>query len=500
MTDYLGFFEENDKKVCEKLTKISVWLTLTFPALFILSALHVFNIPIKTLAILTPIGCIGTIGPRIVWKFGMPIKVMKYLSVISLGFIVMLLGCQWTIGIYMTYGLAMAFSCLFFDPKFTLKISVVSYIMLVFSMYMRSLDVVQTEFPTSMEWFISRSAGFLIEQIIMTIVFMSVAKASRVVLESLHAKEKMTEVMARCGEASGTLVSMVDELAGNIEEAHEANGLIVASANNTVDGCKESRDQVNSIQESVTEVGTLIGGIYEHTGHILRISEEISERTEEAVGAMDVAADSMKEIEETANLTGNSINELENGIGEIVGFVDQISNISAQTNLLALNASIEAARAGEQGKGFAVVAENVRQLAENSKGASDAITELVYRVKYMLNEVKETNEKNAKSAESGIERILGAKEKAASLEEIQKRLNEKTEEIGERTEETKKHSEVVKNMAQQLDKMVRNFSDRAEEIVNEAKNENSITYSTEEAFKRVKQVADELAELSSTEV
>jgi methyl-accepting chemotaxis protein len=497
MTEKELFFEENDRKVCDKLTRIAVWMTFVFPILFILTTVKVFSIPVSALLVLTPIGCVGTIGPRILYKLKVPIKYMKYISILSLGFVVMLLGGQWSIGIYMTYALAMVFSCLFFDPKFTLKISVISFVFLTISVYIRSIDVPQIENPTNFEWFIGRMIGFVIEQVIMTAVSISVAKASRAVLENLHDKEKTVKIVERCGEASGELVNMMSELEGSIGKTREANKLIITSAGNTAAGCEESREQVKSIQDSVKEMGDLIIGIYDHTGEITRISGEISTRTAEVIRTMDIAADSMKVIEETSNKTGASINDLDNGIQEIFEFVDQISSISAQTNLLALNASIEAARAGEQGKGFAVVAENVRVLAENSKKASEAIAELVGRVREMLNEVKDTNEQNAASVEGGIEKIKGARERTETLEEIRVMLNEKTGDIGKRTEATKKHSESVKKLAEQLDTMVTSFKVGADEIMDEAKSEDSITNTTEEAFRRVKDIANELAEISA---
>ena len=67
-----------------------------------------------------------------------------------------------------------------------------------------------------------------------------------------------------------------------------------------------------------------------------------------------------------------------------------ILNISSQTNLLALNASIEAARAGEAGKGFAVVAEEIRTLADSSRGAANNIQEITEAVKGAVNNLSDS--------------------------------------------------------------------------------------------------------------
>lgn len=496
MEAQLDFFEQNDEKVNKRLSKILLWMTLVFPALFALTAAGIFWIDYGALIRLTIIGCFCTIGPFIMYKLAVPVKVMKYVSVLAVGFIVMLLGMNSAIGIYLTFGIAQLFSCMYFDKKFTIKISVLTYILLFISIYFRVIDAVANGNAAPNLKFIPFFMGFTIEHILMSCVFISVASCSRKILENLHNTEQVAAVVAKCEEVSTRLVTMMNDLSENVQESKITNETIVVSAQNTSEDCMKSLSHVSTMHSIVSEMVQASGSIDESTKNVLMISDEICQHMDLYVDIMDHAVTDMRVIEETANLTEEAIHNLETSIMEISGFTNEIAEITGQTNLLALNASIEAARAGEQGKGFSVVADEVRVLAERSKQSNSSITAMVSKMMAMLDEVKHSNERNLTSVDAGIAQISNARQEAANLGRLQADSRSRIEQITKDCDQTKQCSQDVRKMSDQMEELVKNSKTLADSIVEKANNQSRITGMTEETFSHVDQIAKELLEVS----
>ena len=136
-------FYENDIAVTKTAVRVLRWLIIVFPLLILLSVVGIFQSEVPKLLLLTAIGLVVTMGPTLLQKFNPPIIVMKYTATLALGTVVSIMATDSTIGIYMTYALAMVFSIFYYDKQFTLRVSVISYLMLVASLFFRSQNVQQ---------------------------------------------------------------------------------------------------------------------------------------------------------------------------------------------------------------------------------------------------------------------------------------------------------------------------------------------------------------------
>ena len=218
----------------------------------------------------------------------------------------------------------------------------------------------------------------------------------------------LTAVRTLLGEvakAAHQIDMTTQEVSKSTDEIIRATEQVAAS---TQQSSEDARRQLDKVEEIGTDINDLSASIEEIASTSQEVMEQASKASKEgndAASLGEVAAKKMHLVEEISKQTVDEISTLNNQMREINNIVKLITDIANQTNLLALNAAIEAARAGEHGRGFAVVAGEIRNLAGESKRASQDIEDLIRTIQASTDKTAGSMQASHQEIQAGIESV-----------------------------------------------------------------------------------------------
>lgn len=223
--------------------------------------------------------------------------------------------------------------------------------------------------------------------------------------------KSLTLMLSHLQMMIGKIQEGINTLASSCQETMTSVSQLSAGAAETATAVTETTTTIEELKQT-----SIVAA--EKAKDVLQNAEQTNTTVQESEKTVYATIQDMKQIQERMQIISDSILKLSEkslAIGEVM---NTVNDIAEQSNTLAVNAAIEATKAGEQGRGFGIVAQEIRSLAEQSKGAT-------VQVRALLNEIQAATNAAVLATEQGSKAVIKGVEQSTSINTAIKTLGEK---------------------------------------------------------------------------
>ena len=325
-----------------------------------------------------------------------------------------------------------------------------------------------------------------------------------------------------------TIKESATEMSITGEEMTVNTSEIASSISEISNGAHAQVNKVDAVSSHIEDILRSSEAMEVKASEINKVAIEGTRNSENGIDLAQKVSDNMSTISKLSLSSNQSMNKLSQKSEDISRVLNVLSDIATQTNLLALNASIEAAHAGDAGRGFSIVAEEIRKLADESRGSAKEIEHIVLdlqdnivSVANMMAEVHSSVEVGVKSSDDAFQFfnvILNSSRKTEGFSEdikqstsmqkttlhevalnienivvIAEQTATGTEQIASSATELSSGMEQYKQKVHELEEIAQKFLDGVSTLrLSEKSNENSSMFNVKKAYEQEKMLLDAL--------
>jgi methyl-accepting chemotaxis protein len=294
----------------------------------------------------------------------------------------------------------------------------------------------------------------------------------------IDSKDEIGELANRYNEMLQNMRSLVEKVLGNAHSINQStSGLTIIAKENSsavsevsrsieeiAVGANNQSEEIEKGSEAAHELSSEIEKLLIQSTGIESEVGEASEKLKTGNRQVENLEESYLNLEKSFEKVTEMISKLDEKSKSVSDVTNTIAQIAEQTNLLSLNASIEAARAGEHGKGFSVVANEVRNLAEESKQATNDIQQIIISV---LNDTKELVKVMAETNQISVEQKGAVTKVSSSIDQLNASLTKMMSSLKEETtsiNSVQRQKDIVVKMIEEISAVSQQTTASSEEI------------------------------------